>query len=98
MSVTVYGASDDLIEVDGAVSEEFPLHDDDEGDLLAFSNGVILRVCYSKSGVWRITRVVGDAEWVSIEQAPEDDEDNYTDRATVNDSVAWVVHGIAWAK
>lgn len=99
MSVTVYGASDDLIEVEGALREEFSYQSDDDGDgdLLAFSNGVVLRVRYSDSGVWRITPVVGESR-VTIDLAPEDDEDNYSDRARLTESVSWVVHGIGIAK
>ncbi|MGH7486840.1 MAG: hypothetical protein ACREMY_14750 [bacterium] len=92
MTITVYGASDDLIEVDGDISEEFYAIDSDEGDLLAFSDGTVLKIAYSTSGVWRITPVVTIGH-VSITQAPEDDEDNYSDRATLTGPVKWVVHG-----
>lgn len=52
--ITVNGASDDLIEIGGAIREEFTLQDDEGGDLLAFSNGVVLRIRYTDDGVWRI--------------------------------------------
>lgn len=98
----MYGSSDDLIEIDGDISEEFTLHDDDaeyEGDLLAFSNGVILRVRYSQSGVWRIVVVDDPKAVVKIKQAPEDDEDNYSDKVHIDDAlVLWVVHGIGYAR
>lgn len=101
MSTVVTGASDDLIELDGDIYEEFGLHNDeggeDAGDLIAFSNGVVLRVRYSQSGVWRITPVTG-ADKVSIVQAPEDDDDNYTDRATITEPVLWAVQGITIAR
>lgn len=95
MSVTVYGASDDLIEVEGDVYEEFSWLDSDP-TYLGFSNGLVLRIEYSDSGVWRISPVVG-ADLVHIVQCPEGDEDNYSDRATVEGDVAWVVCGSAWA-
>lgn len=99
--VTVTGASDDLIEIDGAIVEEFYLKDDCDGDgsgdLLAFSTGVVLRITYSKSGVWRIVPVVDPAGAVTIQQAPEDDDANYTDRASVP-GAEWVVHGVGFAK
>lgn len=91
MSITVYGASDDLIEIDGDLSEEFSAIDQaPDGDLLAFSTGTVLRIRYGSGGVWRITHVTGPT--VPIVQAPEDDEDNYSDRATV-EGATWVVFG-----
>lgn len=40
MAVVVCGASDDLIEVDGDISEEFGARfDNQDGELLAFSGG-----------------------------------------------------------
>lgn len=98
MSVTVYGASDDLIEVEGALREEFSAldTDNDQGSILAFSNGVVLRVTYSKDGVWRIAPLAGGSR-VTIDFAPTDDDDNYSDRARITEDVSWVVHGKEWA-
>lgn len=98
MNVTVYGASDDLIEVEGDVSEEFT-YDDDNDNYLVFSDGTVLRVEYGSSGVWRISPVSGTP---SIAQAPEDDDSNYSDRAMLDAGeqlpIRWVVHGIGFAK
>lgn len=96
-TLTVTGASDDLIEIDGCIREEFNLHDDENGDLLVFSDGTVLRIHYSAQGIWRISVVWKGTATVTIEQAPENDEDNYSDRATFDQDVAWVVHGIAHA-
>lgn len=90
---TVCGRSDDIISVEGAVSEEFQYVGPDNGDLLAFSNGVVLRVRWT--GVWRITPVTC-ADKVRIVAAPEDDEDLYSDVATL-DGVKWVMHGRQFA-
>lgn len=102
MSITVYGSSDDLIEVEGDIREEFtyrmsPITDEGAGDLLAFSDGTILRIAYTAAGVWRITQVALGTSSLGIEQAPEGDEDNYSDRATLS-SARWVVQGIALAR
>lgn len=97
--ITLYGASDDLIELDGDIREEFtPLGEDDPdepGDLVAFSNGVVLRIKFTH--VWRITLVAGKG-LVTIVQAPELDEDNYSDVATIGGDVAWVVCGNQFAR
>lgn len=95
--ITIYGVSDDLIEIQGDIREEFGYHSDEDGDLLAISDGTVLRIKYDSDGVWRITPVTKGANLVTIEQAPANDEDNYSDKATVAGIVAWVVQGIAKA-
>lgn len=98
MSVTVYGASDDLIEIEGDVEEEFSARGEADDDLIGMSNGVLLRVRYDSDGVWRITTLADPQSLVVVTQAPADDEDNYSDRAVVSGPVAWVVYGTDWAK
>lgn len=95
----VYGASDDLIEIEGALREEFCATNEvhDEGDLLAFSTGVVLRVRYDSDGVWRLAPLVGASE-VTVVPAPANDEDNYSDRVLLHEPPTWVVHGTEWAK
>lgn len=92
----VYGASDDLIEVEGTIREEFTANADGERDLLAFSNGVVLEVRYDDDGCWRITPL-RHPDLVSIEPAGDPDSDNYSDRATIKGGALWVVHGDEWA-
>lgn len=94
MTTVLYGYSDDLIELEGDIREEFnPVGDD--GDLIVFSTGTVLRIEYGTGGVWRITHVAGPT--VPIEQCAEDDEDVYSDRATI-EGATWAVHGIAFAR
>ena len=98
MPITIYGASDDLIEVEGDISEEFSYLDhDDEGDLIAVSDGTVVRITYGASGVWRIVPVHHGSGTLTITQAPEGDDDNYSDRATIDGTVTWVVQGVAGA-
>ena len=93
-ALSIYGASDDLIEVEGTIRAEFDHYSSDEA-LLAISNGVVLRIVYSASGVWRITLVSKPGSVsVAITQAPEDNDDNYSDRCEViGGNIAWVVLG-----
>lgn len=93
MSVTVYGASDDTIQVVGDIREEFYWNDALPA-YLRFSNGVVLRVIWFT--VWRILPVER-ADLVQVVECPEDDEDNYSDKATVSGNVSWVVCGSAWS-
>lgn len=58
MPITVYGASDDLIEIDGDIREEFPYieHQSTDGgaDLIAVSDGTVLRIEFTRAGTWSI--------------------------------------------
>ena len=100
-TITVYGASDDLIEVEGHIDEEFPYqgehNGEDVGDLLAFSDGTVIRIRYGH--VWRIELVQFGSNFVDIDPCPEADEDNYSDRCTIHGPtpIRWVVQGVAVA-
>lgn len=97
MSITIYGASDDLIEVEGCIREEFTFCDDVGGDLIACSDGTVLRVRWDQNGVWRISPVALGTARLEIRQAPEDDEEDYSDHATLHGDVSWVVRGHEFA-
>ncbi|BAH38848.1 hypothetical protein GAU_1806 [Gemmatimonas aurantiaca T-27] len=94
--VTIYGASDDLVEIDGAISEEWNASDD-ERNYLAFSDGTVLSIEYGSKGCWEIRREKeGTAEY---SHTPHDnDQTTYTDRVTLKGDIQWVVCGkIAFA-
>jgi hypothetical protein len=94
MNVTIYGASDDLIEVDGAIREEFSHYSDDSA-LLAFSDGTVLRIVHDQDGIWRITPVAtGSAQLTHV--FGQDDRE-HTDKATLDGDVRWVVYGTTMA-
>lgn len=96
--VTVYGASDDLIEVEGDISEEFnPPYDPTTG-ILAFSEGTVLRVEFTQDGIWRVTPLFRGTATISIVQAVDEDDDNYSDRVTLEGDVRWVVFGSEFRK
>ncbi len=101
MSVTVYGASDDIIVVDGQIHEEFPWQEpgygQPSGDLLAFSDGTVLRVAFDLdgSGNWRITPLAQGAAKLTVAQTAEEDG---TDTATLDGDIQWVVQGMGWVK
>ncbi len=96
-SITIYGASDDLIEVEGDLSEEFGCYDEKE-NYLSFNDGTVLSVVYADDGCWRINRVVkGTAEYSKVE-ADGADTDNYTDRVTLKGNITSVVYGTKIAK
>ncbi len=96
-TVTVYGSSDDLIEIDGDISEEFsvPAYNNPTA-LLAFSDGTVLRITYTPDGLWRITPVTVAGEYV-LHQAT-DEATAYSDRATLSGDITWVVLGTEIAR
>lgn len=103
MPVTVYGASDDLIEIEGDISEEFTygLRHESSGAILAFSDGTVIRIHYglADEAMWRIIPVrhgrLGPTDepvgW-SLRHAT-DEESNYSDVLTLNADIEWVVLG-----
>ena len=88
------GASDDLIEIEGDIREEFSaLHNGpDDASLLAFSDGTVLRIHFNEHGTWRIAPVYRGTGTLTIDQAAEGD--GATDKATLTGPITWVVHGI----
>lgn len=100
MSLTVYGASDDLIEVEGDIREEFTANDD--LNYIACSDGTVLSITYDQDGFWRIRclwawpRSDGSPA-VTIEDGRDPDTD-YSDRATVHGDIKWVVHGTRYER
>lgn len=93
MSVTVYGASDDLIEVEGDISEEYNAWQAD-GKVLAFSDGTVLRISYTREGIWRIVPLARGEGLLEITQAVSADDERYSDRATIDGArISWCVYG-----
>ena len=100
--IIIYGASDDLVEIDGDIREEFNYpYDETVPQYLAFSEGTILSIFYSDKGIWGIRQVVmGDAKYSKKEALENPKDDEYSDIATLeNDDIQWVVfgHGIAYS-
>jgi hypothetical protein len=93
MSVTVYGASDDLIEIEGDIREEFNwIPEDGETRVLAFSDGTLLWVLYDADGIWRIGNMVGGS--AKFEKVEGDVEEDTPDKVTLSGvDIKWVVLG-----
>lgn len=75
----VYGANDDLVEVDGAIEEEFGAHGCPL--YLRFTNGVYLKAEYTKGGLWKIDILAGgETQLVMKTQEAKEDNGEDTDR------------------
>lgn len=82
-TIKIYGASDDLIEIDGDIREEFNHYNEDDPFYLAFSDGTALSINYNNDGFWCINRLaIGSAEYSKHEGADEDGEFYLKDQAT----------------
>lgn len=96
MKTRIYGASDDLIEIEGAIREELDCYD--EKLKLTFSDGTSFWTEYD--GQWRFKHLVkGDKfikhiEAVGDEQVhlDEDSEEvpNYSDFILLDEGIEWV--------
>lgn len=81
----VYGASDDLIEVEGDLRGEVSADadgPDDLGVLLAFSDGTVAAVRYGKpgfGGVWAITVLREGEMFARLDICTDEDADPYSD-------------------
>lgn len=93
--VIISGASDDLIEIEGDLQEEFSHYwrdGDDKPLYLAFGDGTLVSVRYDADGCWRFVCVVhGSADLIKVEATGT--EDDYTDRITLIGNIHWVVCG-----
>lgn len=105
--IKVYGASDDLIEVDGDIRDEF-YASDEQSNLLSFSNGVVLEVEYNKSGQWKISVLKNTWEMALDYKPATNTDDNYSDVLEMDTNPyiegwvyqvdPWVVLGHEWSR
>ena len=96
--IKIYGTSDDLIEIEGSIREEFALPfalpSEYDGVYVCCSDGTALRISYGEEGVWRLTLVrKGSAEFHKFE-SPVSDDDVYSDVVTLRGTIDWVVLGV----
>lgn len=77
-AVTIYGSSDDLIECESDTSllqEEF----NQDSGFLFFDDGTIVKVEYTKGGIWRVIKLEGPSAIAlftpNSERGPEDYSD-----------------------
>lgn len=97
-TITITGASDDLVEIGGDVREEWGYYLDDEerGRLIAVSDGSVFRIEYAKDGIWRVNRLIaGTARMTKVEGDVEADTN---DVVTLVGDVRWVVFGTGMAR
>ncbi len=87
--ITITGYSDDLIEVDGDINEEFACYiDKDKKFFVAVSDGSLFRVRYDDDGLWRFDRLIaGSAEYSKTDGDVQQDTN---DKVTLTGNIQWV--------
>lgn len=84
----ITGASDDLIEIEGELSEEFNAYDCTDA-LLSVSDGTLLQVDYDDDGIWRFKiRFKGTCYSHHVSGSVEDDTN---DEVHFNKGLKWIM-------
>lgn len=85
---TLTGASDDLIELDGDITEEFARYNS-KGDYLAFSDGTVLLARYE--GIWKFSLLYRGDKFEAKDEGCLDEDTN--DVVMFKDGLKWVIVG-----
>jgi len=95
LETKVYGGSDDLVEFSGGIHGEIGCYDTSEEDsiLVAFSDGTVLSIWYSKHGIGKI-HALRKGELLKMIVCAEDDEP--TDVALFSPGLKWAVYATKW--
>ena len=96
MGTEVFGHSDDLIELEGDLSEEFI--GGEKPCLLIFSDGTVLTIKYGKEhlAVWAITLITQGKLFKRISHCTDEDAGRYSDTAYFNGGLEWVYIAKEW--
>lgn len=100
----IYGYSDDLIEITGAINNELDAEWGRENTVVitfrarGLSHTVKIQAVYGPGGIWRLTPIAGH-QWVTITpaadaQSTEKDEHGcpgYSEKATITGDGNWII-------
>lgn len=92
-TVKIYGASDDLVEVEGDVNGCNEYGSFDKATYIHLSTGDVFKAEYTDEGVWKVDRFRNGKKKLSIAKEPHadgDDPDPYTDTVTITGDIKWV--------
>lgn len=100
MATTIYGVSDDLIEVDGDVRGEvsFYGHSGKDSCLLTCSDGTVLSARYNELGIWKLEVLREGALFNLIVICNDPEATVYSDQVHFMDGVKWVLASTEWEK
>ena len=83
----IYGASDDLVEFEGELEDEFGCYD--KAVLIVLSDGTVLLVAYGEKGVWKITVQDKGSLFDRLELCDSPEADPYSDVAHFKTGLQW---------
>lgn len=87
METKIYGASDDLIEIEGAISDEINCYNHKRPIKMTFSDGTVATIFYNDNGIWVIfIKNKGDL----FEKIIKNIEPEYSDILVMNEGIEWV--------
>jgi len=100
MITKIYGASDDLIEIEGAISDEVNVYlKDNEKINFSVSDGTEGQISYDDEGQWRInlsyqgSKFKNKIDAVGDDNSHEGDAENctsYSDVLILNEGIEWI--------
>ena len=87
--VTIYGCSDDLVEIEGSEYYENEIGCYDQDVRIWFKDGTVIRVGYPKPemSVWWIKVESVGTEWWDVLICEDEDADVYSDVFTINSEI-----------
>lgn len=94
--IKVYGASDDLICVEGeSINDEFYVIDTSENEpvYLAFGDGTFLKCYYNSEAIWKIDVLQKGTSFISKDDCVAEGEKRYSDFVFVGENVKRVLFG-----
>lgn len=80
--VTIYGYSDDLVEIENSQYKEDEIDCYDKAIRFYFVDGTIISICYAQGGVWKITHEAIGKAWYELTRCEDDDDDAYKNTHT----------------
>lgn len=90
MGIKITGWSDDLIEIEGDIDEEFYAYNDK--NYLAVSDGTLLSIVYDDNGIWRIYCLVPGTSHFR-KDIGDISEDTFDIVYLEDEDIKWVVLG-----
>ena len=91
MATTLTGASDNLIELEGDLRDEFGTLYSDPRGVIGFSDGTLIKYEYDDDGIWRFIPVIKGPLFDHIEQG--DVENDTFDVVHFKYGLMWAVMG-----
>jgi len=90
---TVTGGSDDLVELEGDLCEEFDANDCNDGRM-ALSDGTLMKVEYDEDGLWRFKVLYKGSLYDHKVEGCMDDDDGTNDVVHFKAGLKWAMFSL----